>query len=111
MGDFCYGWQIFSRVFRQAELMDRMMKRIGVRRAVAVRVDQGMAWYDARTKCIDCLADRQCRGWLENTDETAIPHDFCPNAQFFQRCIPAGVTPVLRGHEPRQLSSRSGPRV
>jgi hypothetical protein len=40
-----------------------------------------MAWYDAGTKCIDCLAE-QCRQWLEITDASGAPPDFWPNAQF-----------------------------
>jgi hypothetical protein len=57
VSDFCYSWPVF-RVFRQGEVMDRMMERVGVRPAVAVRIDQGMAWYDARANCIDCLAEQ-----------------------------------------------------
>ena len=94
MSDSCYSWPIFNRVFRQAELMDRMMERVGARPAVAVRIDHGMAWYDARTKCIDCLAEQECRRWLENTDASARPPDFCPNAQFFRQCVRKGATPM-----------------
>ena len=61
MSDFCYSRSMFDRVFRQAELMDRMMERVGVNAAAAARIDKGMAWYEARTKCIACCSDRQCR--------------------------------------------------
>lgn len=99
MSDFCYSWPVFNRVFRQAEVMDRMMERVGVRPAVAVRIDQGMAWYDARTKCIDCLAEQQCRWWLESADASAAPPDFCPNAQFFRECARNDATPMRQADE------------
>ena len=79
--------------------MDRMMERVGVRPAVAVRTDQGMAWYDARTKCIDCLQEHPCRRWLENTDATATPPDFCPNAHFFRECVSNDTTPMRQADE------------
>jgi hypothetical protein len=85
VSDFCYSWPVFERVFRQAELMDRMLERIGAAPAVAARIDQGMAWYVARTMCIECLFEHQCRGWLANAGATEPP-DFCPNAPFFRRC-------------------------
>jgi len=86
VSDFCYSWPIFNRVFRQAERMDRMMERLDVKPAVAVRIDRGMAWYEARTRCIDCLEDHRCARWLEYTAGSVSPPDFCPNAQFFRRC-------------------------
>lgn len=39
MSDFCYGWPVYNRIFRQAELMDRMMEHVGANRSVAVRLD------------------------------------------------------------------------
>ena len=71
MSDFCYGRPMLNRIFRQAELMDRVMERVGVDLPVAARLDRGMAWYEARTKCIACCNERQCRAWLERSD---VPH-------------------------------------
>jgi hypothetical protein len=90
VSDFCYSWPVFERVFRQAELMDRMMDQVGVVPAVAARVDQGMAWYTARTACIDCLAEQHCRKWLENAGPKPAP-EFCPNVPFFRRCARLNV--------------------
>jgi len=86
VSDFCYSWPIFKRVFRQAELMDRMMERAGVNPVVAARLDKGMAWYEARTKCLDCRDGYQCRKWLERLDAPPMPPDFCPIAQFLRHC-------------------------
>ena len=88
MSDFCYSRPMFDRVFRQAELMDRMMERVGVNPAAAARVDKGMAWYEARTKCIACCSERQCRDWLARSEAQAFsePPEFCHNAEFFRYC-------------------------
>jgi hypothetical protein len=77
---------MLDRIFRHAELMDRVMERIGVDPASAARVDRGMAWYEARSRCIACCDERACRAWLECPDPpTALPRS-CANAEFFRRC-------------------------
>ncbi len=86
MSDFCYSWPMLNRVFRQAELMDRMMGRVGVNPAVAARVAQGAAWYEARTKCISCCHEHECRNWLECSEGHPMPPDFCTDAEFFRSC-------------------------
>ena len=93
MSDFCYSWQLLNRIFHQVELMDRMMGLVGVDPAVAVRVDKGVAWYEARTNCISCCHECECRNWLECSEGLPVPPDFCPNVEFFGRCAetaPAG---------------------
>ena len=86
MSDFCHSWPMFNRIFRQAELIDRMMGCVGVNSAVAARVDQGAAWYEARTNCISCCHEHVCRNWLECSEGLPMPPDFCPNAEFFRSC-------------------------
>jgi hypothetical protein len=97
MSDFCYSWQMFSRIFQQAELMDRMMKVVGVDPAVAARVDTSQAWYEARTNCISCCHECECRNWLECSEGLPVPPNFCPNVEFFHRCKDAGVGDQLDG--------------
>ena len=91
MSDFCYSWPMFNRIFHQVELMDRMMERIGVNPGVAVRIDKGIAWYEARTKCLSCCHERECRHWLEGSEVLEGPTDFCPNVAFFRRCAEIGA--------------------
>jgi hypothetical protein len=88
MSDFCYSRPILDRIILQTELMDRMMERVGVNPAVAARVDRGMAWYEARTRCIACCRERQCRDWLTPSETKAVlaPPEFCHNAAFFHSC-------------------------
>ena len=87
MGDFCYGQPMLERIFRQAERMDRMMQRVGVNPATAARADRGTAWYEARTRCIACGNERQCRIRLEGALPSAVQPEFCPNAEFFRSCL------------------------
>ena len=86
MSDFCYARPMLDRIFRQAELMDCVMQRLGIDPATAARLDRGTAWYEARTRCIACCDERQCRAWLASADPpTALPSS-CANGEFFRRC-------------------------
>ena len=87
MSDFCYSRPMLKRVMQQAELMDRMMQRLGVDLATAARLENGMAWYEARSKCIACPSERQCQDWLRaGVEPPTEPPDFCHNSAFFRRC-------------------------
>lgn len=87
MSDFCYSWPMLKRVHDQAELMDRVMEAIGLAPARAARIDRGMAFYEARTRCIECVRDGPCRDWLAGLPAGKAPHPpaFCCNAAFFDR--------------------------
>jgi hypothetical protein len=91
MSDFCYSWPMFSRIFHQVELMDRMMELVGVNSGSAARIDEGIAWYEARTNCISCSHEHECRNWLECSEGFPMPPNFCPNVEFLQRCTGAGA--------------------
>jgi hypothetical protein len=84
VSDFCLGRPMLDRVLRQAELMDRVMEQLGVNPAVAARVDRGLGFYEARSRCIACSHERECREALQ--DPTTGPAPFCPNAQFLSTC-------------------------
>ena len=68
------------------ELMGRMMERSGVSPTEAARVDGGLAWLEARTKCIYCRHVGKCCNWLEGSDTRSTPADFCLNSEFFSSC-------------------------
>ena len=74
------------RDFHCPELMKRMMERVGVAPVEAVRVDGGLAWLEARTKCIFCRHVETCCNWLEGSDTSTTPEDFCPISKFFESC-------------------------
>jgi hypothetical protein len=85
MSDFCYSQPMLKRVLRKAEQMDWMLQCVGVNPARAVRLDKGMAWYEARLRCIACIHDDRCRGWIAGRlgRTPSAPPAFCPNAQLF----------------------------
>ena len=68
------------------ELMDRMMECVSVAPAEAACVDGGLAWLEARTKCIFCRDVGKCGNWLEASDTRSTPEEFCPNFEFFRSC-------------------------
>jgi hypothetical protein len=84
VSDFCLGRPMLDRVLRQAELMDRVMQQLGVNPAVAARMDRGLGFYEARTRCIACSHERECREALRSLATGPAP--FCPNAQFLRSC-------------------------
>ncbi len=67
------------------ELMDRMMERIGVDPTESARVDGGLAWQEARTKCLFCRRIGTCCKWFEGPQTTSA--EFCPNFRFFCSCV------------------------
>ena len=87
MSDYCYSFPVFKRVLHRADLMDRVMARVGTDPVRAMRAEQGMCWYQARTRCIECNADVQCRAWLKAQPDgkPAAAPAFCPNARFLMR--------------------------
>jgi hypothetical protein len=88
MSDNSYGFPIFNRIHTQADLMDRMMARTGANPLIAIRRDGGASWYEARSRCIDCAADRLCRQWLDagSCDERQEVPEFCANRTFINAC-------------------------
>ena len=86
MSDFCYDRPMLDRIFRKAELMDRVMERVGVDLPAAARLERGMAWYEARTRCIACCDERQCQAWLACSKPATTLPPSCPNGDFFHRC-------------------------
>jgi hypothetical protein len=103
VSDFCYSAPMMQRVLQQAETMDRMMQCVGVEPVRAARIDRGMAWYEARSRCIACIHDRRCRDWIaahQGTSQPMLP-TFCRNAEFFRRARrPINPKKMEEVHEP-----------
>ena len=98
MSDLCFSWPMLKHVLSQTELMDQMMSRLGVNPAVAVRIDRGAAFYDARTKCIGCPSGGSCRCWLTSSEAAVTPPDFCPIAAFFEDCAKRQAITLTNRH-------------
>lgn len=92
MNEHLYRFPIVNRVFEQADLLNRMMTCTGIDPIVAIRSDGGASWQEARARCIDCVADRQCRDWLDADPCNGPLHipPFCPNGEFFKACLGKG---------------------
>jgi Family of unknown function (DUF6455) len=81
-----------TQVHRQAELMDRMMRALGIDGAAAVRLDCGGAFALARTQCLHCQNSRGCVAWLASAERPSSPPEFCAAATFFCRLRDATQT-------------------
>ena len=68
------------------ELMVRMMDHMAVNWKTAAHIDGGLAWYAARSKCVFCRHEAECRSWLDGPEALT---EFCPNAKFFSGCAVA----------------------
>lgn len=77
-------WPLLEQVRRRQKLMDRMMVTSGVDIYSAARVDGGLAFLEASTKCRVCQHEGACVLWLEAADGPKSPPEFCPNAHFFR---------------------------
>ena len=86
MSDRGYGRPMLDRVLGHAELMHRMMERVGIDAAAVARLEKCVALYKARTRCIGCR-ERQCSDWLARFDGDAFgaPPEFCSDAEVFRR--------------------------
>jgi hypothetical protein len=82
----CRYW-ILDRNSRHPGLMEQMMQRMNVDLSAASRVDGGMAWCEARTKCIFCRCKSECVYWLGGLEDAGDPRKFCPNVEFFRHCV------------------------
>ena len=80
-------WPMFHRVWRRAELTDRMVCELGINPIVAAKLDDGNAYPEACITCLTCAAPSTCRAWLDTSERAPLAPDFCPNVQFFQRCL------------------------
>jgi hypothetical protein len=107
MSDLLFSRPMLRRILSQAELMDRMLQRLGVDEAALARLDGGMGLYEARTRCLACRRERECRAWLEGETTPADPSEFCPNAAFFGRCRQVASAPPCRSPDDRPFP-RSG---
>ena len=80
-------WPMFHRVWRRAELTDRMIGELRVDPIVAARLDKGDAYREACTNCLTCSGASECRNWLDAPERLPLPPDFCPNTRYFERCL------------------------
>ena len=74
------------RVERQARRMHDMMRRLDVDPAALVRLRQGEAYAQARSRCLSCGTSDKCLRWLDESPQAGKRPDFCPNLSLFDAC-------------------------
>lgn len=79
-------WPMFHRVWRRAELLERMIEALAIPPLAAVVPDAGEAYARARSQCLACTRAPDCRAALAEAHSLALPPAFCPNANYFARC-------------------------
>jgi hypothetical protein len=75
-------WPALQQVVGRKKLMLRMMEAMGVNLPDAMRVDGGLAFLEAKTKCLFCANEDSCQHWLDADEQTRGTPEFCPNASF-----------------------------
>lgn len=88
MTDFCLAPEILERVARQAELMDGMLRWLGIEPDDAAASDIRAEWCEVRFRCVDCRSSRDCARFLARP-KGARSEDaprFCANMLFFHDC-------------------------
>ncbi|MGI9521159.1 MAG: DUF6455 family protein [Hyphomicrobiaceae bacterium] len=89
-------WSMFRRVWRRAELFERMADLLEVNLAAGARLDDGDAIRVANANCLHCLSASECRSWIEASDGLPLPPSFCRNREFFSRCAADKADPASR---------------
>lgn len=92
-------WPMYHRVWRRAELLDRMIDVLALDPLKAVSLDGGQAYFDARTRCLACFRAPECREMIELEPRRAGPPAFCLNEAYFSRCPPRADIVFERGED------------
>jgi len=71
---------------RRAVRMQQMMHRLDVDALALVRLRNGEAYAEARTKCMVCDEGHECLRWLDEGGMETRGPDFCPNLGYFNSC-------------------------
>jgi len=72
-------------VERRATRMQQMMDRLHVDALAMVRLRNGDAYAEARSRCLLCTQSDECLRWLDKGGLSTWP-DFCPNLELFNTC-------------------------
>jgi len=71
---------------RQAVRMHQMVVRLDVDLAAFVRVRNGEAYAEARSRCLKCSDTGDRLRWLDGYGRAAEGPHFCPNRKIFHPC-------------------------
>lgn len=79
-------WPRFRHVERQARRLNDMIEKLDVDTLSLIRLRQGDAYAEARTKCLHCTNAAECLEWLENWPNGGEPAAFCPIITLLEGC-------------------------
>jgi len=103
-------WVIGRTEERRATRMHQMMERLHVDVLALIRLRNGDAYAEARSRCLRCDDSSICLLWLDKGGPNAGP-DFCPNLEFFSVCkIEALRSIAARRESPRPCWRRAKAR-
>ena len=71
---------------RRAVRMRQMMDRLDVDAVALLRVRDGDAYAEARSKCLLCSQGRRCLRWLDRDNGGNTAPDFCPLFVLLNSC-------------------------
>ena len=78
---------IFSRLTKQADLMDAMMKKLDVADEIWKLPDHAGVLRRAANRCLTCDRTDACQQWLEHEVDADEAPSFCRNHDLFERVL------------------------
>ncbi|MEP3438467.1 MAG: DUF6455 family protein [Hoeflea sp.] len=78
---------IFNRLTQQADLMDAMMKKLGVADEMWKLPDHAGVLRRAANRCLTCDRPDACEHWLTNETNPDEAPEFCRNHDLFDRVL------------------------
>lgn len=78
---------IFNRLTQQADLMDAMMKKLGVADEMSKLPDHAGVLRRAANRCLTCDRPDACEHWLANETHPDEAPGFCRNHDLFERVL------------------------
>ena len=73
-----------DRVANKADLMERMMRKLDVRDAIAEMPGAPYVLRDATMRCMTCGHAGACRSWLAANETPEHAPGFCRNKELFE---------------------------
>ena len=78
---------IFNRLTQQADLMDAMMKKLGVADEILQLPDHAGVLRRAANRCLTCDRPDACEHWLAHESHPDEAPGFCRNHDLFERVL------------------------
>lgn len=73
-----------DRMAAKADLMERMMRKLGVRGAITEMPDAPSVMRNAAIRCMSCGHAGECRSWLDANEAPAHAPGYCRNKELFE---------------------------